>query len=128
MSIPCGIALSTIFSRIMSDVVYILRQTFYPTGVVFTRARLTVVYIYYTHTLWYNTDMGKARIWNGTESVRTTRRKLKNGDVVRSFGGAFAAKATPLGGVLEKCLAERTWETKYRTEDEYIGSLYEVKS
>ncbi len=64
------------------------------------------------------------RQWNGVESQKITQQKLRNGDVVRAYGGAFGAKATPLGGVLEKCTVPRTWETKYRTINEYIASLY----
>lgn len=72
--------------------------------------------------------MGITHKWNGTESVAETRRKLRNGDIVRSFGGAFAARVTPLGGILEKCTAKYTWETRYTTPDEYMASLYEVVS
>ncbi len=69
--------------------------------------------------------MGILKRWNGAENVAETRRKLRRGDIVRSFGGAFAAKVTPIGGVRETCLGKNTWETKYRTVDEYIASLYD---
>ena len=66
------------------------------------------------------------RRWNGTESEKITRQKLRNGKVVRAYGGAFAARLSPIGYVLEKCLAPNTWETKYPTPNEYLDSLREV--
>lgn len=72
--------------------------------------------------------MGIIRRWHGTESEEVTRRKLKKGDIVRSFGGTFAARMGPIGGILERCLAINTWETKYRTIDEYVASLHEKVS
>lgn len=67
-----------------------------------------------------------ARRWHGVESEKATRRRLRNGDVAQAYGGAFVVKMTPLGGVLERCIAGNTWETKYRTVDEYVVSLKEI--
>ena len=66
------------------------------------------------------------RRWNGTEPEKMTRQKLRGGGVVRAYGGTFAARVKPLGGVLEKCLAKNTWETHYQTVDDYVNSLREV--
>ena len=76
--------------------------------------------------------MGILRRWYGMESEKITRRKLRNGFVVEAYGGTFVAKVTPIGGVSERCRTgievDDTWETKYRTTDEYIASLYEAAS
>ena len=69
--------------------------------------------------------------WNGVEAENVTRRKLRNGGIVKAYGGAFEARMGPRGGVLERCAAEgygRIWETEYRTIDEYVDSLFEKRS
>ena len=75
---------------------------------------------------WYNGGMGIIRRWHGTEPEKAMRWRLAEGEIVRSFGGAFAARRTPVGGVLEKCLAAKTWESRYKTLDDYIASLKET--
>lgn len=71
--------------------------------------------------------MGIIRRWYGTETEAATRWKLSNGDIVRSFGGAFAARRTPVGTILEKCQVGKTWETKFRDADHYIDSLKDTR-
>ncbi len=70
--------------------------------------------------------MGIIRRWYGTETEAATRWKLAEGEIVRSFGGAFAARRTPVGTILEKCYVKGSWETKFRDADHYVASLKEI--